>query len=335
MRKATDAFTNGNKDQGMIRRSAKNRFWNVLLALSISLTLATSSCAPPKGEIASNPTGNATTSLSGYVVVSNTTFRNVILMDPSFNYVRTLYQAGAGDVPWGLARFDDDNIIVSVEGSDRLIKVNLITGAVVTLAVDAQLTGTMRGVARLSGGDIIVSEGTTTIERFSVNSDGYTTTRVTGGWPVTHGANTVAVWPLSSSNQFLSCSTTTARTVRVNNDAGTQLFTASATAPTPTLGAAHDVNACVADGSGRVAVIYNGATDSLRVYNSTLATTQCTYSSAVTIPNPAALAVRANGNFLVYDNTNLSVVEIDGSCGLVATYSSNFMNAVNQMLVLR
>lgn len=256
-------------------------------------------------------------------------------MDSNFNYVRTLYQAGAGDIPWGIARFDNDNIIVSVEGADRVIKVNLTTGAVVTMASDAQLTGTMRGIARLSGGDIIVSEGTTTIERFRVNSDGYTTTRVTGGWPVTHGANTIALWPLSSSNQFLSCSTTTTRTVRVNNEAGTQVYSASATAPTPTLGAAHDINACVADGNGRVAVIYNGTTDSLRVYNSTLATTQCTYSSAVNIPNPAALAVRANGNFLVYDNTNLSVVELDSNCGLVATYSSNFMNAVNQMLVLQ
>lgn len=319
----------------MIRSSKKNRFLHVLVALSISLSLATSSCAPPKGELASTPTDTTASSLSGYIVVSNTTFRNVILMDSNFNYVRTLYQAGAGDIPWGIARFDNDNIIVSVEGADRVIKVNLTTGAVVTMASDAQLTGTMRGIARLSGGDIIVSEGTTTIERFRVNSDGYTTTRVTGGWPVTHGANTIALWPLSSSNQFLSCSTTTTRTVRVNNEAGTQVYSASATAPTPTLGAAHDINACVADGNGRVAVIYNGTTDSLRVYNSTLATTQCTYSSAVNIPNPAALAVRANGNFLVYDNTNLSVVELDSNCGLVATYSSNFMNAVNQMLVLQ
>jgi hypothetical protein len=187
----------GNRNQGMRFRVKKVFFLAAILSLSLPVASLLHSCAPPKGELAGTPTTSAT-SLSGYVVVSNTTFRNVILMDASFNYVRTLYQAGVGDVPWGLAQFDSDNILVTVEGLDRVLKVNLTTGAITTIIADANLTGTMRGVARLSGGDIIVFEGATTIERFSVNSDGYTATRVAGGWPVTHGATTNAIFPLSS-----------------------------------------------------------------------------------------------------------------------------------------
>lgn len=315
-------------------RVKKVFFLAAILSLSLPSASLLHSCAPPKGELAGNPNLGAATSLSGYIVATNTTFRNVVLMDPNFNYVRTLYQAGTGDIPWGIAVFDSNHIIVSVEGADRVVKVNLNTGAVSQLISDAALTGTMRSIARLSGGDIIVSEGTTTIERFAVGNDGLSVSRVTGGWPVTHGTATVGIAALSSSNQFLSCSITTTRTVRVNNDAGTQVYSASATAPAPTLGAAHDVMDCIADPTGRIAVLYSGATDSLRVYNSTLATTQCTYSSAVNIPNPAALTVRANGNFLIFDNTNMAVVEVDSSCGLVATYSSNYLHTVNRMMVL-
>lgn len=315
-------------------RVKKVFFLAAILSLSLPSASLLHSCAPPKGELAGNPNLGAATSLSGYIVATNTTFRNVVLMDPNFNYVRTLYQAGPGDVPWGVAYFDSNNIVVSVEGADRVVKVNLNTGVVAQLISDANLTGSMRGIARLSGGDIIVSEGATTIERFAIGTDGLSVSRVTGGWPVTHGATTNNVAALSTSNQFLSCSITTARTVRVNNDAGTQVYSASATAPAPTLGAAHDVTGCIADSAGRVAVIYSGATDSLRVYDSTLATTQCTYSSATNIPNPGALTVRANGNFLIFDNTNMAVVEVNSACSLVATYSSNYLNTVNAMMVL-
>ncbi len=312
---------------------------NFFLAFAGALTLVATvvsalvSCAPPKGSFAGNPpTGQS--SLSGYIVVTNTTFRNAVLMSPTFSYVRTLYQAGAGDVPWGIGYFDANSILLSVEGLDRALKVNMNSGAVTTLISDVNVTGTMRGIARMTGGDIIVVDqgATNQVERFTVDTDGNSSTRVTAGWPSTQGTTVVGLWP-TASNTFLSCSTGT-DTVRVNNNAGTQTLSASATAPVPSLGAAHDVVACISDSAGRIAVAYNGATDSVRVYNSTLAATQCTYTDAISMPNPSALAVRANGNFLIYDNTNMAVIEIDSSCTLVATYSSTFLHTVNQMMVI-
>jgi hypothetical protein len=334
-----DAFQRN--DQGKMFRLNKKLILTLGTCVSAFVFSASFiSCAPASGDLAGAPTpaATSTTSLSGYIVVSNTTFRNVILFDSSFNYVRTLYQASSGDVPWGLANYDSENILASVEGIDRVVRINLNTGSVINFILDANLTGTMRGLARLSGGDIIVSEGTSTIERFLVNADTISTSRVGGSWPVTHGANSTAVWPLSSSNQFLSCSTTTARTVRSNDNAGAQLFTANSAAPVPSLGAGLDVNACVADSSGRVAVLYNNGaatTDALRIYtSSTLATIACTYQNAVLIPNPTTVAVRANGNFLIYDSSALIVTEVSPSCALVGTYSSNYLAGVNQMLVL-
>lgn len=322
--------------QGTMKKQDKNLLAFAGAAFLVAAVVsALTACAPPKGTFAGNPTGPVT-SLSGYVVVSNTTFRNVVLMDPSFNYVRTLYQAGAGDVPWGLGMFDSSNILVSVEGLDRVLKVNINTGAISTIISDVNVTGTMRGVARLSGGDIIVVDqgATNQVERFTVGTDGYTTTRVTAGWPSAQGTTVVGLWPqTTTANNFLSCSTGT-DTVRTNNNAGTQVLSASATLPVPSLGAAHDVVACIQNSAGQIAVAYNGATDSVRVYPSTLASTTCTFTDAVAMPNPAALAVRANGNYLVFDNTNNAVIELNSSCTQVASYSTNYLNTVNQMLVL-
>lgn len=304
-------------------------------ALFFSAVVLLGSCAEPKGGFVNGPPARGgPESYSGYIIVSNNATRNVVLLDPDFRYVRTLLQLNmaGGEVPWGLAVYDSENVLVTIEGVDRVMKLNLRVDQQENYIVNTNLAGTMRGLARLSGGDVVVSDNITGahLERFM---DASPPTRVTtGGWPLTLLNTMTMAYPLSGNN-FLACAGGTSDVVRTYNNAGAQTGTASATAPVPSLGAAHDTMACVADASGRIAVAYSGASDAIRVYNSALTTTVWTFQDASLLATPVALGVRPNGNFLAVDATNV-VVEISAAGSAVRTYSSGELSTVNQILVM-
>jgi hypothetical protein len=299
------------------------------------------SCSPPKGTFASNPSGGSSSgavSYSGYILVANSGTRQVVMYDSSFteSTARVLRLYATGNTPASLAVYDSESILVAVEGApDRVDRINLTTGEITTgfILDSTNLTGTMKGIARLSGGDVLVSDATTGahLERFAVSSSG--AVRYTVGWPASPLNTIQMIYPLAS-NTFLACAAGTSDVVRIYNNVGTQLFTASATAPVPSLGAAHDVVACVADSSNSVIVAYNGATDTIRKYNSTLAATTWSYSDQALLPAPLAVGVRPNGNVLAVDTSN-AVVEINGSTGAwVATYAPSLISTVTQILVM-
>ena len=319
----------------MIRAPRKAIFLFLAFASGLSI-----SCSPPKGNFASNPTGTSggTASYSGYIIVANSGTRQVVMYDSSFteSTARVLKLYPTGNTPASLAKYDAENILVAVEGApDRVDLINLTTGAVTTgfILDSTNLTGTMKGIARLSGGDVVVSDATTLahMERFAVSASG--AVRYTVGWPATLLNTIQMAYPLAS-NTFLACAAGTSDVVRIYNNVGTQLYSASATAPVPSLGAAHDVVGCVADASASVIVAYNGATDTIRKYNSTLAATTWSYSDLALLPAPLSVGVRPNGNVLAVDTSNL-IVELDGSTGAwVATYTPNLISTVTQLLVM-
>lgn len=304
------------------------------------VVLLLSSCSPPKGEFvgASDGDGTAATSYSGYVVLSSTATRSVSLYEPDFreSTARVLKMYPTGNTPSSLARYDEDNILVTVDGApDRVDKINLRTGIVTTgfILDSTNVTGTIKGVGRLSGGDILVSDNATGahLERFAVGANNFV--RYTVGWPASILNTTQRIFPLAN-NSFLACAAGTSDVVRIYNNVAALQATASATAPAPSLGAAHDVTGCVADTSGRIAVTFSGATDTVRLFNSTLAATIWSYSNAAQLPSPMSLGVRPNGNFLAVDASN-QVVEINGTDGtFVASFTPQLLATVSQILVM-
>ncbi len=185
----------------------------------------------------------------------------------------------------------------------------------------------MRGLAKLTSGNILIAESSVgAVENFT--SAGVRVT--TGGWPLSLQTTATDLKALSNGG-FILCSTGT-DVVRTYNSAGTQLYTVSSG-----IGATTDAMSCdvSGNGSGTVAVAWNGTTDTIRVYaDSTLATVRWSYSNTTLMPNPVALAYRPNGNLLVVDGTYFAIYEFDTLGNLIATYSDAFIQGATSIRVV-
>jgi len=324
----------------MIRKATHSLFSSPKTIWAVALvSLFATSCAPPKGTFANNPDGGTgSTSYSGYVIVANNANRSVVMYDPNFteSTARVLKLYPTGNTPMSLAVYDSDSVLVAVDGTpDRVDRITLSTGVTTTgfILDSTNLTGTMKRIARLSGGDVIVSDATTGahMERFAVSASSFL--RYTTGWPATLLNTTFALFPLSN-NTFLACAGGTSDVARTFTNVGGTIVSATALLPVPTLGAAHDAVGCVANASGQIAVAWNGATDTVRLYNSTLSTTVWSYSDLALLSAPLTLGVRPNGNLLAIDTSNL-VVEINGSTGaFVTSFAPGLVATANQILVM-
>lgn len=293
------------------------------------------SCAPPPPGGLGIPTTTTTssTSYSGNILIANNTSRTVVMFDSNMNYIKHVIQLPAANVPASIAYFDSDEILVAVEGTpDRAIRVSLSDGSYTTPILDStNFTGTVKGIARLTSGDIISSDATTGahLEKFTTAG-----TRVTAGFPFTLLNTLVQIHPLPSGN-FVACAAGSGDIVRVYTSAGAGVYAgATATSPVPSLGAAHDGNGCVANSSSQVAVSWSGATDTVRLYAADLSATVWSFTNAgLTTPGP--LAVRPNDNILAADSVTGVIYEIGATSGsLVTQYSSPYVDIPNGMLVM-
>ncbi|MCO5143220.1 MAG: hypothetical protein M9962_09040, partial [Oligoflexia bacterium] len=230
------------------------------------------------------------------------------------------------DTPYGIAVYDSDNILVSVDGTDRIVKVNLTRGSgsdSIFYMNTALLTGNLRNITRLTSGDILIVE-TSNIERFTAAGLRVTT----GAWPKALQTVGTGLERIPSGG-FVHCSTTT-DVVRTYSDDGTQIATqASGIAGTT------DVIDCAAAPDGRIAAAFSGTTDTIRIYtSSTLASVSCNFSDVGLVGAPAAIAFRPNGNLLITDSTNNTFTEIDTSCTLVQSFSSPFLATPTSLRVM-
>lgn len=310
-----------------------------LLALYTFCFWILTSCAPEGGSFVGKTVSGGSTSFSNYIIVSNTTTKNVILMDADGNYVRTLLQISAvsTDIPWGLAMYDSENVLITVEGVDRVVLANLRTGANAAYIVDSNLTGTMRGITRLSSGDILISEGAAagTTERYTT---GTIPGRVsTAAFPLNYQNLATGIASLPTSDGWIQCSTG-GQHVRSYTNTGTLVATATALSPVPSLGIAHTVTGCRTSTSGQIVVAFNGTTDTIRMYSSSaMSSTAFSFSNLGVLANPADVSFRPNGKILAIDGTSGLMVEIDptgSSSTPVRTFSSPFIATPNQMLVV-
>lgn len=271
---------------------------------------------------------------SGDIIVTNAGNDTIVLLDEDGSYKASLVdsQSDAALIYNGLAYDTANDQILYVNDHttafyDAVKAISLYDGATSTVISNSNLTGTMPGLARLTGGELLVLETTTTAEKFLANG-----TRSGAPFIATLTATVADVNPLSTGG-FVTCSSGTANTVRTYNAAGVVQATATSAAPVPSLGALASTS-CVQDSTGQIIVAYSGATDAVRVYNSTMSTTVWTFTDTNVLTTPGKLAVKSNGNILVTDTAFNHIVEISAAGALVRVIGGAVLSTPNNILVV-
>lgn len=271
---------------------------------------------------------------SGDIIVTNAGNDTIVLLDENGVYKTSLVdsQSDTALIYNGLAYDTANDQILFVNDHttafyDAVKAISLYDGSTSTVISNSNLTGTMPGLARLTGGELLVLETTATAEKFLANG-----TRSGAPFIATLTTTVADINPLSTGG-FVTCSSGTANTVRTYNAAGVVQATATSASPTPTLGALASTS-CIQDSSGQIIVAYSGATDAVRVYNSALSTIAWTFTDTNVLTTPGKLAVRSNGNILVTDTGFNHIVEISPDGALVGVIGGAVLSNPNNILVV-
>ncbi|MFN9068466.1 MAG: hypothetical protein ACK5V3_14630, partial [Bdellovibrionales bacterium] len=242
----------------------RDRLFNC--SILVLLACLVSACSSPKKD---DEEDSSFIISSGDIVISSVGSKDVKVFDSTGIYKGTLLEIenASGQAPYGLAYNPLTNeILVAVDsaGSRSIKAVSISTLTVRDFSTSAALSGSLRGLAMLTSGDllVVISSGNR-VEKLN----GVTGTQITAGaWPKslqTAGSGIGA----RASGTFVHCSTTT-DAVRLYDAAGTQTATASSGITGTT-----DVMDCKSDFSGNIYASFNGTTDTIRKYNPTLGST--------------------------------------------------------------
>jgi hypothetical protein len=259
------------------------------------------------------------------VLVSNGGTDTILAYSADGTFKRIIFQLStvSGEAIYGLDYMAaTGEVIVAIDGTDRVMAIDPTDCSARNLVANVNLTGTLRGVTQLSGGDILVVE-TNNVERFT--SDGVRVT--SGGWPLSLQTAGTDIHALSAGG-FVHCSTTT-DVVRTYSDAGVQAATRSSGIASTT-----DAVGCKELSNGSIAVAWSGTTDSVVIYSSNLATAQYTYSNTSVLSTPGSLAEKANGNILIADRTLNYLVEITATGTYVGQFAAGLLNTPEYVLVI-
>lgn len=260
---------------------------------------------------------------SGDIVVTNSGSDALVVFNSDGTYKSTpFYVLSATENLYGITWSSlTGEILIVVDGVDRVVALNPDDCTTRDVIIDANLTGTVRGITQLTNGDILVSE-TNNIERFGSNGN-----RVTSGWPLAAQSAATGLSALSNGG-FVHCSTTT-DVVRTYNSSGVQVATRSSG-----IAATTDAMDCFTMFDGSIATTWSGTSDTVSIYNSSLAPVAL-YSNTAYLGAPGGIAQRANGgNLLVVDRVFNHVVEITTAGALVGTFGSGLLSTPEYILVI-
>jgi len=311
---------------------------NNLAPLFLFSLILIQSCILKKDSPIESSSNDGNLIQTGDIVVSNAGNDSIVLLHSDGTYKAVLY-----DIPTtstvlfnGLAWDSLNKVLLFNYDSttatfDEVKSIAPFDGAVKTVISNSNLNGTLPGIARLTGGELLVIEGTNAIEMFL--ADG---TR--SGNPFLTGLNaTMADVTKLSNGGFVACSSSTANTVRTYDVAGVVQATATSSNPVnatnPTLGAIASTS-CTQDATGRIIVAYSGATDAVRVYDSAMSAPIWTFIDTNVLTTPGKLAIRANGNILVTDTGFHHIVEISSTGALVQVIGGAVLSTPNNIVVV-
>lgn len=254
---------------------------------------------------------------SGDIIIANTGTRSVLVFDEDGKYKSTLFEISStsGFTPNSLLYLPEtEEILIALDGtSDELIAIDKEGERRSFFLNTTLLNGTIRAMALLTGGDILVGE-TNAIERF--RSDGLNLSAANDGlsgvWPKANVQTAISGMSRMPNNGFVACSTTS-DVVRTYDNTFAQVGSAASGIAGTT-----DVVACQGQSDGSVIAAFLGTTDTIRKYSAAdLSATAWSFSNIPSLAAPSALAIRANGNILVTDSVFNYVVELSSSGSLL------------------
>ncbi|MFN7729218.1 MAG: hypothetical protein ACK5P7_08685 [Bdellovibrio sp.] len=300
----------------MAKTSLRSSCW-LAFGLSLGVMFSTSCAKKPNDDVL----GDVSTSVfaSGDLVVSNAGSRTLLLFDTNGKFKRVLASLSntAGEIYTGVVlNKTTGQLIVAVDGvSDRLLAIST-SGAESSYFIDAQLTGTIRGLTQLVSGDILISE-TNNVERVSSAGTPVLRSPLYGGqaWPKALQTTATGIDAMANGG-FVHCSTGSdfLRT-HIDNPVGIAHVATVASGIAGTT----DVMDCRSDSANNVYAVFSGTTDTVRKYPTNLASPTWSFSDLGILSTPSGMAVRADGRVLVLDTGFNHVVEIsaNGSTGAV------------------
>lgn len=155
-------------------------------------------------------------------------------------------------------------------------------------------------------------------------------TILASGWPMALQTTGSGI-SMTDDGGFIHCSTGT-DVVRKYDASGVQTATAASG-----IGGTTDVIDCkYSPETGRVLAVFNGTTDTVRVYSSTtLSTVVFSYSDLVPLANPRTADFRPDGSILVADGTSNKVISIDNNGVSQGLLVSVGVDNPNSLVVLR
>jgi hypothetical protein len=259
-------------------------------------------CSPSKKSGGSSASTSTALFATGDLIVSNGGSDAVLVLDADGNFKNVLYEVdNTTETVTGLTYLSTTGeILVAVDGVDRIVAVTS-AGVSRDFIINAQINGTMRGLAQLaSGGDVLIVE-TNNIERVDVLGN-----RFTVGWPLALQTGGQGINPRAAGG-FVHCSSTL-DVVRTYNNAGTQQATVSSGIAGTT-----DAMGCQELSTANIIAVWSGTTDTVRIYNAALGATVASYSDLGKLSTPSGLTETADGRILVMDSVFNHIVELTSS----------------------
>lgn len=261
------------------------------------------------------PTESVTRRLAspGDIIVANSTSDAVYLLHPNGEFKRVIYNHVNAENAYGVNHYED-KILVTVDGVDRVEAFDIESGETQAIIQNPGLSGTLRGLTGLAGGDYLVIESNA-VERFNSNFERITS----NGWPKALMTTPNQINPLTNGG-FVMCATGT-DAVRLYDEDGVQ----TATVSSPAAGATNPYG-CVELSDGRIAATWEGTQDRVVVYSADLSSVEAFFNDITIISNPRSIAQAANGNLLVADYDRDLIVELTTDGTYVRTIGDTVLN---------
>ena len=306
----------------------KSRLEKILFLLFLAAAITSCSSQTGKQWFGSLGLGDDRIYVSG--PNSTLTSYTITVYDTQGNLISILHDYGENiEFPRGLAFFDPFTLVVSVDGTDRLDKVDIF-GNVSVFASSTYLSGNLYDVEKDAAGNYYVAESNY-IERISPSGERFPIT----GTPYINNTvgsctlQTVHGLTINSSGHLVAVSSAGADNLSIYDISGTTSSCVNNVA------FGNDPYDVVAHPNGYLYVVTYGDDSIYRVNEDGTGATVI-YSYGVASSNPSAIAVLPDGNLLVA-NTGIDAIDLfapDGTLIESPFIKNSFTANVSDLLVV-
>lgn len=304
------------------RKKVNMRSWSLLF---ITLSILIMAGCKPGDPVVETRSSQAFLIKPGDIIVTSQTSDSLVQLDSDGNFKSILHTLPvATDSIHSVAfKSDTKEIIFTINGTARVGAISVVDGAFRTFILNVNLTGALRGLAQLPGGDILIAEANN-VERFS--SEGVRRTLVSGvTWPNTLGATAAPEQiHIAANGDIIVCGS-------ANVNRFTQNAVRVGAAVVSAIAATTTATGCIEMTNGSIATAFSGTTDTYRSVASTMlqASIATIYSDLAYLSTPRWLTQNLSGNLLSADSALNQIVEFTPTGSFVRTLGGSVVVAPN------